>query len=118
MYFTSLWFTPFHLSMVWRYSTCVCYSWIYSIVLFISDLLSLFFIAGCSFLTVSYVLHIIVFLRASSSITEVPNYYQYMFTGNTTNHTVNLFIHYSHQVKARLFLSNDSGIPATTNRNS
>ncbi|MEC3335803.1 DUF418 domain-containing protein [Bacillus thuringiensis] len=63
----------------------------------------LIFIAGCSFLTVSYVLHIIVFLRASSSITEVPNYYQYMFTGNTTNHTVNLFIHYSHQVKARLF---------------
>ncbi|PEW00815.1 DUF418 domain-containing protein [Bacillus cereus] len=63
----------------------------------------LIFIAGCSFLTVSYVLHVIVFLRASSSITEVPNYYQYMFTGNTTNHTVNLFIHYSHQVKARLF---------------
>ncbi|MEC2713536.1 DUF418 domain-containing protein, partial [Bacillus cereus] len=63
----------------------------------------LIFIAGCSFLTVSYVLHIIVFLRASSSINEVPNYYQYMFTGNTTNHTVNLFIHYSHQVKARLF---------------
>ncbi|EJR83930.1 MULTISPECIES: DUF418 domain-containing protein [Bacillus cereus group] len=63
----------------------------------------LIFIAGCSFLTVSYVLHIIVFLRASSSITEVPNYYQYMFTGNTTNQTVNLFIHYSHQVKARLF---------------
>ena len=26
-----------------------------------------------------------------------------MFTGNTTNHTVNLFTHYSHQVKARLF---------------
>ncbi|MED2486060.1 DUF418 domain-containing protein, partial [Bacillus thuringiensis] len=63
----------------------------------------LIFITGCSFLTVSYVLHIIVFLRASSSIPEVPNYYQYMFTGNTTNHTVNLFIHYSHQVKARLF---------------
>lgn len=63
----------------------------------------LIFIAGCSFLLVSYVLHIIVFLRASSTITEVPNYYQYMFTGNTTNHTVNLFIHYSHQVKARLF---------------
>ncbi|MED2582697.1 heparan-alpha-glucosaminide N-acetyltransferase domain-containing protein, partial [Bacillus thuringiensis] len=57
----------------------------------------LIFIAGCSFLMVSYVLHIIVFLRASSSISEVPNYYQYMFTGNTTNHTVNLFIHYSHQ---------------------
>ncbi|WP_088060588.1 DUF418 domain-containing protein, partial [Bacillus wiedmannii] len=63
----------------------------------------LIFIAGCSFLTVSYVLHIIVFLQASSSIPEIPNYYQYMFTGNTTNHTVNLFIHYSHQVKARLF---------------
>ncbi|OPD56289.1 DUF418 domain-containing protein [Bacillus anthracis] len=63
----------------------------------------LIFIAGCSFLLVSYVLHIIVFLRASSSITEVPSYYQYMFTGNTTNHTVNLFTHYSHQVKARLF---------------
>ncbi|MED3180491.1 DUF418 domain-containing protein [Bacillus thuringiensis] len=63
----------------------------------------LIFIAGCSFLTVSYVLHIIEFLRASSSNTEVPTYYQYMFTGNTTNHTVNLFIHYSHQVKARLF---------------
>ncbi|WP_144489479.1 DUF418 domain-containing protein [Bacillus thuringiensis] len=63
----------------------------------------LIFIAGCSFLLVSYVFHIIVFLRASSSITEVPNYYQYMFTGNTSNHTVNLFIHYSHQVKARLF---------------
>ncbi|MCU4919038.1 DUF418 domain-containing protein, partial [Bacillus cereus] len=63
----------------------------------------LIFIAGCSFLMVSYVLHIIVFLRASSSISEVPNYYQYMFTGNTTNHTVNLFIHYSHQIKARLF---------------
>lgn len=26
-----------------------------------------------------------------------------MFTGHTTNHTVNLFTHYSHQVKARLF---------------
>ncbi|MBJ3789292.1 DUF418 domain-containing protein [Bacillus sp. OA1] len=63
----------------------------------------LIFIAGCSFLLVSYVLHIIVFLRVSSSITQVPNYYQYMFTGNTTNHTVNLFTHYSHQVKARLF---------------
>ncbi|MCU5120156.1 DUF418 domain-containing protein [Bacillus cereus] len=63
----------------------------------------LIFIAGCSFLLVSYVLHIIVFLRTSSPIPEVPNYYQYMFTGNTTNHTVNLFTHYSHQVKARLF---------------
>ncbi|PFB81515.1 hypothetical protein CN273_19760 [Bacillus thuringiensis] len=63
----------------------------------------LIFIAGCSFLLGSYVLHIIVFLRTSSSIPEVPNYYQYMFTGNTTNHTVNLFTHYSHQVKARLF---------------
>ncbi|MCQ6333282.1 MULTISPECIES: DUF418 domain-containing protein [Bacillus cereus group] len=63
----------------------------------------LIFIAGCSFLMVSYILHIIVFLRASSSIPEVPNYYQYMFTGNTSNHTVNLFTHYSHQVKARLF---------------
>ncbi|PFL68385.1 hypothetical protein COJ27_06880 [Bacillus cereus] len=61
------------------------------------------FIAGCSFLTVSYVLHIIVFLRASTSILEVPTYYQYMFTGNTTNHTVNLFTHYLYQVKARLF---------------
>ncbi|TKI83190.1 DUF418 domain-containing protein, partial [Bacillus cereus] len=61
------------------------------------------FIAGFSFLLVSYGLHIIVFLRTSSSIPEVPNYYQYMFTGNTTNHTVNLFTHYSHQVKARLF---------------
>ncbi|HFK1549253.1 TPA: DUF418 domain-containing protein [Bacillus albus] len=63
----------------------------------------LIFIAGCSFLTVSYVLHTIVFLRASSSIPEVPTYYQYMFTGNTTNHTVNLFTHYLYQVKARLF---------------
>ncbi|HDR4908919.1 TPA: DUF418 domain-containing protein [Bacillus cereus] len=63
----------------------------------------LIFIAGFSFLLVSYVLHIIVFLRTSSSIPEVPNYYQYMFTGNTTNHTVNLFTHYSHQVKTRLF---------------
>ncbi|TCW46863.1 putative membrane protein YeiB [Bacillus thuringiensis] len=63
----------------------------------------LIFIAGCSFLTVSYVLHIIVFLQASSSIPEVPTYYQYMFTGNTTNHTVNLFTHYLYQVKARLF---------------
>lgn len=63
----------------------------------------LIFIAGCSFLTVSYVLHIIVFLQASSSILEVPTYYQYMFTGNTTNHTVNLFTHYLYQVKARLF---------------
>lgn len=61
------------------------------------------FIAGCSFLTVSYVLHILVFLQASSSIIEVPTYYQYMFTGNTTNHTVNLFTHYLYQVKARLF---------------
>lgn len=63
----------------------------------------LIFIAGCSFLTVSYVLHIIVFLQASSSILEVPTYYQYMFTGNTTNQTVNLFTHYLYQVKARLF---------------
>ncbi|MEI5948612.1 DUF418 domain-containing protein [Bacillus albus] len=63
----------------------------------------LIFIAGCSFLTVSYVLHIIIFLQASSSIPEVPTYYQYMFTGNTTNHTVNLFTHYLYQVKARLF---------------
>lgn len=63
----------------------------------------LIFIAGCSFLTVSYVLHIIIFLQASSSIPEVPNYYQYMFTGNTTNHTVNLFTNYLYQVKARLF---------------
>lgn len=63
----------------------------------------LIFIAGCSFLTVSYILHIIVFLQASSSILEVPTYYQYMFTGNTTNHTVNLFTHYLYQVKARLF---------------
>ncbi|RFB39097.1 DUF418 domain-containing protein [Bacillus sp. dmp10] len=63
----------------------------------------LIFIAGCGFLTVSYVLHIIVFLRASTSILEVPTYYQYMFTGNTTNHTVNLFTHYLYQVKARLF---------------
>ncbi|PEC86591.1 DUF418 domain-containing protein [Bacillus cereus] len=61
------------------------------------------FIVGCSFLTVSYVLHIIIFLQASSSIPEVPTYYQYMFTGNTTNHTVNLFTHYLYQVKARLF---------------
>ncbi|MED3022623.1 MULTISPECIES: DUF418 domain-containing protein [Bacillus cereus group] len=61
------------------------------------------FIAGCSFLLVSYVLHIIVFLRTSSSIPEVPTYYQYMFTGNTTDHTVNLFTHYLQQVKARLF---------------
>ncbi|MCU4847449.1 DUF418 domain-containing protein [Bacillus cereus] len=63
----------------------------------------LIFIAGCSFLTVSYVLHVIVFSRASSSIPEVPTYYQYIFTGNTTNHTVNLFTHYLYQVKARLF---------------
>ncbi|AKR38891.1 DUF418 domain-containing protein [Bacillus cereus] len=63
----------------------------------------LIFIAGCSFLMVSYVLHIIVFLRASSSISEVPNYYQYMFTGHTTNHNVNLFTNYLQQVKARLF---------------
>jgi len=63
----------------------------------------LIFIAGCSFLLVSYVLHIILFLRASSSFPEVPNYYQYMFTGNTTNHNVNLFTHYLQQVKARLF---------------
>ncbi|HDR4440094.1 DUF418 domain-containing protein [Bacillus thuringiensis] len=63
----------------------------------------LIFIAGCSFLTVSYVLHIIVFLQASSSILEVPTYYQYMFTGNTTNQTVNLFTNYLYQVKARLF---------------
>lgn len=63
----------------------------------------LIFIAGCSFLTVSYVLHIIIFLQASSSIPEVPTYYQYMFTGNTTNHTVNLFTNYLYQVKARLF---------------
>lgn len=63
----------------------------------------LIFIAGCSFLTVSYLLHIIVFLQASSSIPEVPTYYQYMFTGNTTNHTVNLFTHYLYQLKARLF---------------
>ncbi|PGB60596.1 hypothetical protein COF07_23430 [Bacillus wiedmannii] len=63
----------------------------------------LIFIAGCSFLTVSYVLHIIIFLQAGSSIPEVPTYYQYMFTGNTTNHTVNLFTHYLYQVKARLF---------------
>ncbi|CUB45764.1 DUF418 domain-containing protein [Bacillus cereus] len=63
----------------------------------------LIFIAGCSFLTVSYVLHILVFLQASSSILEVPTYYQYMFTGNTTNQTVNLFTHYLYQVKARLF---------------
>ncbi|PEW79303.1 hypothetical protein CN424_12765 [Bacillus cereus] len=63
----------------------------------------LIFIAGCSFLTVSYVLHIIIFLQASASIPEVPTYYQYMFTGNTTNHTVNLFTHYLYQVKARLF---------------
>lgn len=63
----------------------------------------LIFIAGCSFLTVSYVLHILVFLQANSSILEVPTYYQYMFTGNTTNHTVNLFTHYLYQVKARLF---------------
>ena len=62
----------------------------------------LIFIAGCSFLTVSYVLHIIVFSRAGSSIPEVPTYYQYMFTGNTINHTVNLFTHYLYQVKARL----------------
>ncbi|MFY4675073.1 DUF418 domain-containing protein [Bacillus anthracis] len=63
----------------------------------------LIFIAGCSFLTVSYVLHILVFLQASSSSLEVPTYYQYMFTGNTTNQTVNLFTHYLYQVKARLF---------------
>ncbi|MFE9080812.1 DUF418 domain-containing protein [Bacillus mobilis] len=63
----------------------------------------LIFIAGCSFLTVSYVLHIIIFLQASASIPEVPTYYQYMITGNTTNHTVNLFTHYLYQVKARLF---------------
>ncbi|MDR4943321.1 MULTISPECIES: DUF418 domain-containing protein [Bacillus] len=63
----------------------------------------LIFIAGCSFLMVSYILHIFLFLRVSSSIPEVPTYYQYMFTGNTTNHTVNLFTHYLYQVKARLF---------------
>ncbi|MDA1636025.1 DUF418 domain-containing protein [Bacillus cereus] len=63
----------------------------------------LIFIAGCCFLLVSYTLHTILFIQASSSISEVPNHYQYMFTGNTTNQTVNLFTHYSHQVKARLF---------------
>lgn len=62
------------------------------------------FIAGCSFLLASYTLHAIVFLHVSPSISgEIPNYYQYMFTGNTTNQTVNLFTHYLHQVKARFF---------------
>lgn len=63
----------------------------------------LIFIVGCISLLVSYILHVILFIQASSSISTVLNYYQYMFTGNTTNHTVNLFTHYSHQVKARLF---------------
>ncbi|SCA97045.1 Uncharacterized protein BWINRA5_00367 [Bacillus mycoides] len=64
----------------------------------------LIFIAGCSFLLASYILRVILFLQASPSIPEeVPNYYQYMFTGNTTNQTVNLFTHYFHQVKACLF---------------
>lgn len=64
----------------------------------------LIFIAGCSFLLASYILRVILFLQASPSIPEeVPNYYQYMFTGNTTNQKVNLFTHYLHQVKARLF---------------
>ncbi|WP_242311887.1 DUF418 domain-containing protein [Bacillus cereus group sp. BfR-BA-01331] len=63
----------------------------------------LIFIVGCISLLVSYALHAILFIQAGSSISAVPNYYQYMFTGNTTNHTVNLFTHYSHQVKARLF---------------
>ncbi|HDR8499547.1 DUF418 domain-containing protein [Bacillus bombysepticus] len=61
------------------------------------------FIAGCCFLFVSYTLHAILFIQASSSISVVPSYYQYMFTGNTTNNTVNLFTHYLHQAKARLF---------------
>jgi len=63
----------------------------------------LIFIVGCISLFVSYTLHAILFIQAGPSISAVPSYYQYMFTGNTTNHTVNLFIHYSHQVKARLF---------------
>lgn len=64
----------------------------------------LIFIAGCSFLLASYLLRVILFLQASPSIPEeVPNYYQYMFTGNTTNQTVNLFTYYLNQVKARLF---------------
>ncbi|MGQ8823806.1 hypothetical protein CN582_25160 [Bacillus wiedmannii] len=63
----------------------------------------LIFIVGCISLLVSYTLHAILFIQASSSISAVPNHYQYMFTGNTTNQTVNLFTHYSHQVKARLF---------------
>ncbi|MGY1423327.1 DUF418 domain-containing protein [Bacillus cereus] len=61
------------------------------------------FIAGCCFLFVSYTLHAILFIQVSSSISVVPSYYQYMFTGNTTNNTVNLFTHYLHQAKARLF---------------
>ncbi|MBE7128927.1 DUF418 domain-containing protein [Bacillus mycoides] len=65
---------------------------------------NLIFIAGCSFLLASYTLHIIVFLHARPSIPEqVPNYYQYMFTGNTINQTVNLFTQYLQQVKARFF---------------
>ncbi|MFK4367184.1 uncharacterized protein ABH963_003951 [Bacillus sp. RC55] len=64
----------------------------------------LIFITGFSFLLVSYTLHVILFLHASPSIPEeIPKYYQYMFTGNTTNQTVNLFLNYLHQVKARLF---------------
>ncbi|MED1407002.1 DUF418 domain-containing protein [Bacillus mycoides] len=64
----------------------------------------LIFITGCSFLLASYTLHVILFLHASPSIPEeIPKYYQYMFTGNTTNHTVNLFSNYLHQVKTRMF---------------
>ncbi|MCU5643244.1 DUF418 domain-containing protein (plasmid) [Bacillus cereus] len=93
-----------HLTFLWYGDILHAYAIAGFILLFFyKRSTQLIFITGCSFLTVSYVLHIIVFLRASSSIPEVPNYYQYMFTGNTTNHTVNLFIHYSHQVKARLF---------------
>ncbi|UOB81828.1 DUF418 domain-containing protein (plasmid) [Bacillus sp. ZJS3] len=62
------------------------------------------FIAGCCFLLASYILRVKLMLQASTSIPEdLPNYYQYMFTGNTTNNTVNLFTHYLNQVKARLF---------------
>ncbi|PEB54648.1 hypothetical protein COO03_04970 [Bacillus sp. AFS098217] len=62
------------------------------------------FIAGCCFLCISYGLHISsVLLSKSNSINTVPGYYEFMFTGDKSSHTVNLFTHYTSQAKSRLF---------------
>ncbi|PEU18591.1 MULTISPECIES: DUF418 domain-containing protein [unclassified Bacillus (in: firmicutes)] len=74
------------------------------LLLFYKRSTKVIFIAGCCFLCISYGLHISsVLLSKSNSINAVPSYYEFMFTGDKSSHTVNLFTHYTNQAKSRLF---------------